>query len=377
MSTAVAEPPVATEAPAAAPAVDIQSLLKPSIIPKGQTTPINNPAPKAEAPPEAKKETPKDASKEPAKEKPAENTPEHSWAELRKKSEAAEEARKALEVEHAKLREEYESFKKNPVPKEVHEKLTAAEKRAQEMQSELRAAALHRDPDFQRKYNEPIKGAMDRMEAVAVAAGIDPKEVKAAFASWNVEAFGQWAEAMTPGQKWDLQAAYQEAVRLDNERNRELSDAERAYEEREKARMGEQEKIKKQRADSLRGETNAIMEELLGSQEIVKSDESLRGEVLGLMERAAGLNGDQMTSKQILANLAKGHVLARHFERVEKERAELTEKLASVEKTLAERNEFIKSINGSIPTPGPTQAMKSAGDEKELVNKLLHPSVRG
>jgi hypothetical protein len=77
-----------------------------------------------------------------------------------------------------------------------------------------------------------------------------------------------------------------------------------------------------------------------------------------------------------MAELAKSRVLSRqHAETVQK-LTELQEKLAATEKTLSERDDFIKRVNGSLPSPGPTVGNGQKADEQNLVAKLIRPTIR-
>ena len=74
--------------------------------------------------------------------------------------------------------------------------------------------------------------------------------------------------------------------------------------------------------------------------------------------------------------VANAHVLSRHFQRVEKEKADLATELETTKKTLAERDEFNKSMNGSIPTPGPNGGGGGGDDSGKLIDALISPKIR-
>lgn len=378
MSTEVLEPPpvvtepVKTPPPPAAtpdPAAVVASLLKPNVRPKGDAAPIQN------TPPVAKVDPPKEQPKvEP--EKPKADA-EKNWAELRAAREAAEKLAKEREEELNKVRTEYETFKKNPVPKEFEEKLTAAEKRALEMQERLRVADLQQDPEFQRKYAEPIQSSLELMRDAALAAGVTQQEAIQAITAWDKAKFAEWVETMPATERMDFQAAYVRAVDLYRQREHELKNSKQTLEELNKSRQSEQERQQKLYMEALRGDTKSVLTELSDTQEIYKNDPELQKEVEGLLNRATGLEGEVIPRKQLLKNIADAHVLSRHFQRLDKEHTETKAELEKLKKDLAERDAFIKGQNLAIPGINPTvPATNGLADDKSVGLKFLRPSVR-
>lgn len=382
MSTAVAEAPKTVETPPATPAaetppprVDIQSLLRPTIVKDGK---VMNPAVK-EAPKEKAPDAPKDGkeAKEQPKEAPKQTDADKNFAAIRAKLEEAEKRHAEYEARIKNVTEEYETFKKNPVPKEYEERLTKAEKERQEYQERLRVTDLSRDPAFQRKYNEPISAAMEAMTAAATAAGIDAKEVQQAINGWNEDRFGEWLESMPPREKLRFQSAYGRAMELDTARNQELANSEQAMAELEKSRAGEHEAAQKRYLDALKDDKKAILSDLAEKQEIFKTDEGLRKEVEGLLDKSAGLNGEKLSARQMLGMIANAHVLARHFQRVEKEKGELAVQLEAAQKELESQKKILADMNGSFLPINPTGGAKTGKEEaSDIVNAILKPKIR-
>ena len=379
MSTAIAEPPptevvkpveaapvMETKAPEAVAAAEqdalVQTLLRPTVAKIGEVKP----------PAQAKKE---EVKKEEPRAK-VETDADRNFAALREKADAAEKRAIEHEARIKAITEEYETFKKQPVPKEFEERLTKAEQERANFQKELQAAALARDPDFQQKYAVPIDGAIKRMSAAFVAAGADQKEVNAAIAQWNEGQFNDWMESMPATQKLQAQAAYMRAVELDTQRSAELANADQGWQELQKGRAAEQERATKQYMDGLRAEKKSIIEELMTTQPIFKDDPALQKEVETLIDETAGLNGTRRNPRQILESVAKSQVLARHFQRVDKERGEALAKVTELEAKLKERDDFIAAQSNSSPTINPTGAKATQADTDAAVNALLHPKVR-
>lgn len=383
MSTATAEAPVIESKPTPTPedrAATVASLLRPPVIRDGI---VVQPAKAPEPLKEVAKETPKEekavvaeVKKEESKKEEAKPDPKQSWEELRKGREAAEALAKQHEADLARTREEFETYKKQPVPKEYEEKLTKAEQRALELQQKLVAYDLQHEPEFQR-ISTGIQEAVQELAGYIVESGIPVAEVNAAIARWDEGQLYEWKEQMAPGAKLRFDEAFSTAIRLDRERTKKIQNAPQTMAEIQKARAAEQEQARKQHMDGLRGETKSILDELLEKQEIVKGDPALQTELSSLLDRAAGLNGERMSTRQILQNLAQSHVLARHFQRVDKERGELAEKLAAAEKTLAEREEFIKNLDSSTPNISPTGTAKApVKADAAFIDSILHPVVK-
>jgi len=380
MSTAIAEPPVTESKPTPAEdrAATVGSLLRPTVIRDGITVvPAKPPEPLKEVVKEEKKEPPAPEVKkeEPKKEDPKPDA-KQSWEELRKGREAAEALAKQHEADLLRTREEFETYKKQPVPKEYEEKLTKAEQRALELQQKLVAYDLTQEPEFQR-ISSGIQEAVQELASYIVDSGIPVSEVNAAIARWDEGQLYEWKEQMTPGAKLRFDEAFSTAIRLDRERTKKMQNAPQTMAEIQKARAAEQEQARKQHMDTLRGDAKSVLDELLEKQQIVKEDPALQAEVSALLERATGLNGERVSTRKILSDLASAHVLARHFQRVDKERGELAEKLAAAEKTLAEREEFIKKLDSSTPNINPTGASKvSTKPDAAFIDSILHPVVK-
>lgn len=379
MSTSIAEPPPAeVKTPVetkSAPDQDaiVQSLLKPVVTGQPNVKKQPTPEPSKE---EAKVPEVKTAEvKKPEEAKPQTDIDRNIVA-LREKAERLEKEHRDATERLKAISDEYETFKKNPVPKEFEERLNATAKERDEYRQQLRAADLARDPDFQRKYTDGIKTSLERMISTAVSGGAEQAEIQRAVSEWNVDKLGEIAESLPIGRKMEFQAAFTRAVELDGERSRELANAEQGWQEIQKTRQADQERAQKQYLESLRGDKKAVLSELLEKQDIFKSDAELQKETESLLDRAAGLNGEKLNARAVLSMVANSHVLARHFQRVDKERTELATKVEEQTKKIAELEEFIKGVNGSIPAPGPTKGQQTGQPDEAFLNSLLHPSIR-
>lgn len=387
MSTAILEPPVTevvktTPAAPVAPtaeqkAATVASLLRPSVIKDGVLQTPKAPEPLKEvAKEEVKaKETPvAEVKKEPEVKAPTDA--EKNFAALREKAEAAEKRALEHEARIKAITEEYETLKKQPVPAEFSEKLTKAEQRAQELQQKLVAYDITQEPEFQ-KISTGIQEAVQELAGYVVESGVPVAEVNAAIARWDEGQLFEWKEAMTPGQRLRFEEAFSTAIRLDRERTKKLQNPQATMEQMQKARQAEQEAARKSRSEKMRAEAKSVLDELLEKKHISEDDQDLKKEVSELLFRSVDGGEEKLSVREVFRTIAQGHVLGRHFQRVEKQRSELAEKLAAAEKTLAERDEFIKSLNGSEPSINPTNTTKASDKPSDgFINSLLRPVVK-
>lgn len=365
MSTAIAEPEVKqTETKTEGdPAQIVAGILNPTVMKEGV------PVVKSESKKEPKKEEHKPDAKQP-------DDKEQNFAALRKKYEEAEATAKTRDEELRKVREEFEAHRKNPVPKEFEEKLTAAERRALELDSALRAADLSRHPDFKRKYDTGIKTALEKMAQAAEASGLDRPAINSALNRWDKSTFGEWIGNMDAGTRLQFESAFHRAEELDSQRAIELQEAEKTWEDMQKQRGADMERQDRQRMDGLMADKRAALEELEKNNEGFRADEALRKETEALLDRAAGLNGERLTNRQILSNLAGAHVLARQFVRQGADLEGARKEIEDLKQKLEERDAFIKNANGSFPAITGSGVVNDGKVDENFIAALLRPKVR-
>lgn len=377
MSTAavVAQEPVKETPAAEQKKPDIQSLLRPNVIVKDNNgNPISqtNPQPLPE-----KKETKKEEKQPTEQELNFKNLREKSEG-LEKTLKEREETLKKHEEEAQKLRMEIEDYKKRPDPKTYEEQIKKITEERDTYSKQLSVAALSRHPDFVRKYNDSIQAQVGQMTGMAKALGIEQAEINSAIARWDTGKFAEWHDQMDRPSQIRFSGYWQKAETLDGERIAELEHADRTWNDMQKQQQDEFGKQQTAHVEALKRETAAVLAEINESQQIVKDSPELRAELEGLLQGATRTHADasrHLTTRQVMTNLAQAHVLARHFQRVEAENKELQTKLEEAQKTLGERDEFIKKAYGSIPTPGATSQKPAEGDKKTLLGKLVNPTV--
>jgi len=345
------------------------SILRPGVVKEGVTI----------VPPLAKKEPVKEEPKTEAKAPVVPDKPlsdkEINLGELRKAREAAEATLKEREAELAKAREEFETFKKNPIPKEFEEKLTTAEKRAQEFQRELQAAALGRDPDFQKRFNVPIQQNLDIISSVLVNNGVDKAEVAQMINQWDENRMAETADGLPPAARLKVTAAMMEAIRLDNQKQQEIQHADQTFAEMQKQRQQAQEQSQQEHLKSLQKDRDFVLAKF-GENEIFKADEEVRKQTQEMLDSVIGVNGNKMPASNVLTILGSTFLAAKQLEKTIAEKTEMASKLEAAEKKIADQEEFIKSVQSGIPVPNPTSGAPAGGDVNALVNSILKPRVR-
>lgn len=372
---AIAEPPVETPTPAAPPAahpgavtIDLGNLSK-------------KPAPAKAEPTDAEKATANEAALaakaaadvKAAEAKPAETPPpvkpndkEHNMAELRKAREAAETARKALEEEHIKLKNEFEALKtKAPeLPEDIKSKLAEME----ELRKTVRQTDLARDPEFQAKYNKPIMDRLGVMGSTVIAAGVPEADWKNAVSNWNEDQFAEWQESMTPIQKVKFNAAWTAAVDLYQQQQTELKNADTTYQEMLKKRQSEHETQQQQYFSQNEQLARSVMAEVL-KPDSLKEYEDLPAATEALLMKAAR---HEIPAKDIFTQIAANQVLSRTTMKQAKQIEELQAQLAERDKKISDLDTFVANSAAGVPrgdAAGSSGAAK--GDNTPLWKQIV------
>jgi len=308
------------------------------------------------------------------KELTKEEIQERDFAGLRKKAEAAEKAHAEALAEIAKHKAEMEELRKRPAPEEFVKELEMTKKEKAEYQKRLREADLARDPEFNARFDTPIRTSMQQMVDIAAAAGIDKKEAAAVVSAWDKSRFAEWLDVLGPVEKMEFGAAMQNAVMLYNQKEAELQNAEQTWQARVKQQEEAQKTQREQYLTGLSADIEANLKEL-GETPLGKDHTELLTETRTLLRRAGGLEGERIDNKTLLGMVGKSLLLAKGFERQEKVLAEKAKKIEELEKTLAERDAFIKeqssatpSVNGSLSTT--KQSAKAAA--QAILNPVIN-----
>lgn len=308
------------------------------------------------------------------KEEKPQSDADKNFAALRQKAEAAEKAHADAQAEIAKFKTEMEELRKKPAPKEFMDELELTKKEKADYQKRLREADLSRDPEFNAQFDTPIRGAMQRMVDIAVAAGIPKEDAVKTVSTWNKSTMAEWLDGtLGPVEKMEFGAEMQQAQSLYSQKEAALAQADQTWQGMQKQR---EEATKQQRAQyltTLELDIEANLKEL-GETPLGKDHTELLAETRTLLRRAGGLEGERIDNKNLLGMVGKSLLLAKGFERQEKALAEKVEKITELEKTLAERDAFIKEVNGGTPAIGGKLPAKGQ-DAKSAARSILNPVI--
>lgn len=371
MSTATEEPP---KIPA-----ERASIAADFLRPKVQTDVgvVKSPEPpevkKVEEPPktEVKKEDAPPVKTEEVKPDPR----EQNIGELRKMRDEArkqhEEAVKLLEAEkaeRARIAAEYETFKKNPVPKEFEEKLTKAEQERQRLDRELQATSVERSSYYKETFKDPINAHATLMRDVMVQSGMTLADANKAIGDWDENAFVQAAQEMNPVQEVKFKAAWMETIRLDTARREVLS---KADEHAKKLEQQQQEQMKLQQEQQqqwLKSEQESLFKELF-AQDHLKDNVELQKAAREAVDASY-----QMPPKEIMKQVAAARLLAEGIQIKDKALTELQAKYDELKKKHDEAESFIKNQNGSTARISPSDPSGEVVDKKTRAASFLNPT---
>lgn len=288
--------------------------------------------------------------------------------EARKRAEELEKAVEAEKAERAKLAAEYETFKKNPVPKEFEEKLTAAEREKEQIRLELRAASLERDPQFRKEYNDRINQNAKSMLDIMVASGMESAEATKAISAWNEDTFAAASDSMTAPQRIKFQAAWMQAEQIESERRAALANADAEYKKRETAAQEHARLQQEQQQQWLKGEQESLFKELF-TQDHLKDNVELQKAAREAVDASY-----QMPPKEIMRQVAAARLLAEGIQIKEKALTELQAKYDELKKKHDEAESFIKNQNGSTARISPSDPAGEVVDKKARANSFLNPT---
>lgn len=310
---------------------------------------------------------------EPVKEQP--KGKDDNMANLRKLREAAEKERDDFRTQLETLKAEFETFKSKPfeLPEEHKTKYSQLEQERDTYLKELRVTNLARDPEFVQKYEKGIQSNIETMQKIAKESGVSDADLRSGFGAWSENAFGQWMEEMSPGQKVKFQAAWLQTEQLHNERTQKLQDAEKTYSELMQSREAQ---AKAQYESGLEKNTSlakVLVKKLVLDAEGTKEWEDLPAAAEAMAMKAARY---EMTPEEVLTNLIHNQVLARVKVKNDNEIVKLKEQMAERDKKIADLEKFVAEHSGA--TPQPTAGIVPAQSQEKGVlpwqNMIIRPN---
>lgn len=323
----------------------------------------------------AKQEAVKEVAKAvPVKEEKPPTDAEKNFAALRQKAEAAEKAHADAQAEITKFKTEMEELRKRPAPEEFMKDFEKAKAERAEYQRLLQEVDVSRDPAFHAQFDTPIRGGMERMVDIAVEAGVPRPEAMKAVTTWNKSIMAEWLDGtLGPVEKMEFGVVMQRVVGLYEEKQDRLSRPNEWLDNQQKQREESAKQQREQYLGTLNTEIEANLKEL-GETPLGKEHTDLLVETRALLRRAGGLEGERVPNKELLKMVGNSLLMAKGFERQEKALSEKAAKIAELEKTLEERDKFIKDLNGSTPGIGGSLPGKKL-DAKAAARSILNPVI--
>lgn len=315
------------------------------------------PSPVAEAvkPPEVVTKPP-EVVKPPEQQKPDDK--EINFARLREAKEKVEADHKAAQERLAQLEKDLETFKSRPAPEDVEKQKSEYEARLEGITKELRAAAVWRDPDFQKKYDSAISQKQLRLVSLLTEGGMSDAEARQHVRAWNTVKFSEVAETLPWVQQQEFGKLISDTQALANERQVEIDAGESRWNElqetRTKAQKEQQEKFRK----SFQGDAEEVYKTLT-QEPAIAADPELTASIQADINRATQLHSDAFSRKDILQRVGLSTVLMKVASAQQSELETLRTQLAERDKKIEEQEKFLSEHKTSIPRPGESNGVKT------------------
>lgn len=375
MATEAAEVPV--EQSTEAPYISMLDSLK--IVPEGgtPTPPPTEEKPPVETPPvqeEAKppvEEKPADpenpfeqlrGTRQPKSEKAQENfkTLTESRNQERANREAAEKRAAELEAKLLQREQEFEEAKKNAANPDAtaaemaryQQEIQKRDHLLHQAQQELRAASIERDPQFIEKYKVGKQQRINQLQELAVAVGVSQDEFQRAIKAGDEDRLSEYKDSLPLGQRYHWDALRMQMAALDIEKEQELQNSDKAWENLQKSR---EEQFNQQRQQSLQANMQ-LANKVLGNYRekipILKDDPELAKQVeSSLIGLAGGEGADRWTPENIMGHIALLPVLVKREQQqgaIIQALQEENKAIADLKKKIEEQEQFIKSRYGGM-----------------------------
>jgi len=298
-----------------------------------------------------------------------------------------EAAKKEAEDRAAKIQTEYEATQQRL--KELEEKANstnvveyqqreeAYKQQLAELQGQFKTIALERDPEFVAKYDQPRQEIFGTLKAMATARGSSESDLVRSFGSpeklWEIrESLEPWEQ-----HKWD--AAMTQMEQINMQRDMALKNRDQTLREIEQRRSDEANQFYQKRVQDNIAIARKVAAEPFEKIEAFKDDEELKGQVTSTLEAIAGGKGaENWTPDKIMqsvaASLVQQKILKTQNDIIEASAAEVKsrdEKIAELEARLKEREEFIQTRHGSLPSNEvPSGGKQEAKSEKPIWEEI-------
>lgn len=178
-----------------------------------------------------------------------------------------------------------------------------------ELQRELKAAAVTRDPEFQDKYVHTKKFHQDILGDAASVAGIAKEEVDRSLRAGDEARLQEIREALPPKQQRQWDAALSKMEQIDQERQMAEKDAEKTYDQLQAQRVQRMKQAEEAMSQEDRKIGKTVLNGIYKSIPQIKDNEPLVQELHGMVEAISGGQGaEKWTKDTIISGLLMSRV---------------------------------------------------------------------
>lgn len=239
-----------------------------------------------------------------------------------------------------------------------YEKQLAEERKTrEELQARVREVDISKDPEFQRKYDEPIRRGVHEVFEYLTGAGVDKATATELVNKWDLRGMSEAASEMDEVSKGLMMSAIRETMRVDRERTEQLKQPEDFASKR---RVQQEEMQKK----SVQERLNFVEEIYNGAIAATPAlaDEAniaISNEMKNAMIRAAKA---EMSPKELIALVGQATALQAAVTGQHAALVDMQAQLGEKDKKIAELEEFVKNNGGATLRPEAT--VKSGEGDK-------------
>lgn len=264
---------------------------------------------------------------------------------LEQERDEARQAREQLAAELEELRQ------KATGSESLSQRLAEYEKTSEELKKErdsyrerVRAFDVTADPEFKKRYDEPIMELQKDLFKMLVGTGASQEDVLAAFNSWtgdNDEVFEPFLEDLSRLRVDSIAGSINKIKDLNNARKKEMADAKSLVEKFDK------EKQEKARASIIERETESarMVDDFFRSQPNLKDNADLRNLISqDALKAARGEMSHAEISQRLIELHTLGHIAQDQHNFISTLQTQLEEK----DKKIAELEKFAKDQSAGI-----------------------------
>lgn len=215
-----------------------------------------------------------------------------------------------------------------------------------ELQRELKAAAVTRDPEFQDKFIHTKKFQQDLLSDFASIAGIAKDDVERSLRSGDESRLQEIRDSLPPKQQRGWDAALLKMEQIDQDRQMAEKDAEKTYDQLQAQRNAKAREAAQATQSEDRRIAKTVMRGIFDQVPALKENKDLSQELASMAEAISGGKGAEVWTKETIIN---GLMFRRIYENACAQQHGLIEKL---ETDLKAEKEERKKLEGALKTRG-------------------------